>query len=148
MKVFSVILGLVFLVWAGPVFAGADPIGSIKDVEGQAYIIRDGNSIPATTGTRIFENDTLKTLADSSLGVVFRDNGVISLGPKTEIVLDEFVFAPSQNKFSMIARMLKGTAAYLSGLMVKLSPDSARVETPVASIGFRGTKCLIRAEGS
>jgi hypothetical protein len=43
--------------------------------------------------------------------------------------------------------MLKGTAAYLSGLISKLSPDSAHFKTPTASIGIRGTKFVARVEG-
>ncbi len=127
--------------------ASTSPVGSVKTVEGQAFILRDGNSIPAGPGTRVFERDTLKTLADGSLGVVLRDDAVFSIGPDTEIVLDEFIFAPAEGKFSMVAKMIKGTAAYLSGLIVKLSPGSAKVQTPAGNIGFRGTKCLIRVGG-
>jgi hypothetical protein len=43
--------------------------------------------------------------------------------------------------------MLKGTAAYLSGLISKLSPDSAHFKTPTASIGIRGTKFVVKVEG-
>jgi hypothetical protein len=42
--------------------------------------------------------------------------------------------------------MLKGTVAYLSGLISKLSPDSAHLETPTASIGIRGTKFVVKVE--
>jgi hypothetical protein len=43
--------------------------------------------------------------------------------------------------------MLKGTAGYLSGLISKLSPESAHFETPTASIGIRGTQFVVRVEG-
>jgi hypothetical protein len=42
--------------------------------------------------------------------------------------------------------MLKGTVAYISGLIGKLSPESVRVETPTASIGIRGTKFVVKVE--
>ena len=81
------------------------------------------------------------------MGVVFNDDTSLSLGPKSILVIDEFVFAPKQGKFSMVIRMVKGTAAYLSGLISKLAPESAHFETPSASIGFRGTQCLVKVEG-
>jgi len=138
---------IICVIFPSLVIAGGEPIGSIKTVEGQAYVVREGDAIPATVGARIFKNDTLKTSEGGALGAVFRDNTTISLGPRTEVVLDEFIFAPDQAKFSMITRMIKGSAAYLSGLISKLSPGSARVETPVGVVGFRGTKCLISIAG-
>jgi hypothetical protein len=36
--------------------------------------------------------------------------------------------------------------AYLSGLIGKLSPESARFETPVASIGIRGTRFAVKTD--
>jgi len=144
MKGFSIILCIVCLACGNLALAGTSPVGSVKAVEGQAFILREGSSIPAKAGDRVFEKDTLKTAGNASLAVVLRDDALLSLGPESEVVLDEFIFAPAEGKFSMIAKMLKGTAAYLSGLIVKLSPDSARVETPMGNIGFRGTKCLIR----
>jgi hypothetical protein len=63
------------------------------------------------------------------------------------LVIDEFVFAPKQGKYSIALRMIKGTVAYFSGLISKLAPDSAHIETPTASIGIRGTKFVARVEG-
>jgi hypothetical protein len=42
--------------------------------------------------------------------------------------------------------MVRGTAAYMSGLIAKLSPDAVRVIMPSGSIGVRGTKMLIQVE--
>ncbi len=39
--------------------------------------------------------------------------------------------------------MIKGTFAYLSGLIGKLSPDTLQLEIPEATIVVRGTKLLI-----
>jgi hypothetical protein len=35
---------------------------------------------------------------------------------------------------------------YLSGLIGKLAPESARFETPVASIGIRGTRFAVKLD--
>lgn len=144
MRGLSTILCLVCVVCMNLAVAAASPAGSVKTVDGQAFIVREGSSFTAKVGDRVFEKDTLKTSSNGSLAVVLRDDALLSLGPESEVVLDEFLFAPAEGKFLMIAKMLKGTAAYVSGLIVKLSPDSARVETPMGNIGFRGTKCLIR----
>jgi hypothetical protein len=129
-------------------FADASaPVAIVKTTSGSATVVRQGRIIPATNGLKIWENDTLRTDHNGSLGIVFNDDTFLSLGPRSILVIDEFVFAPKKGNFSIVIRMLKGTAAYLSGLISKLSPDSAHFKTPTASIGIRGTKFAIRVEG-
>jgi hypothetical protein len=130
--------------------ASADPfpvIATVQKVRGMATVVRQGQTMPAKIGLEIYQNDTLRTGPDGSLGVVFRDDTLLSMGPESVLVIDEFVFAPKQGKFSIVIRMLKGTAAYLSGLISKLAPESAHFKTPTASIGIRGTKFVASVEG-
>ncbi len=122
-------------------------VAIVKNVSGSATVVRQGQTITATNGMEIWENDTLRTGRNGSIAIVFTDDTFLSLGPGSILIIDEFVFAPKQGKFSIVVRMLKGTAAYLSGLISKLSPDSAHFKTPTASIGIRGTKFVARVEG-
>jgi len=126
-------------------FAGA--IGIVQKVGGTATLVRQEGTLSATIGLEVYQNDTLRTGPDGSIGVLFNDDTMLSLGPESVLIIDEYVFAPGQGKFSLVIRMLKGTAAYLSGLISKLSPESARFKTPTASIGIRGTKFVMRVEG-
>jgi len=121
-------------------------IGTVQKVNGIATIDRQGQTIFAEIGLEIWENDILRTGPDGSIGVVFSDDTLLSLGPESVLVIDEFVFAPNQEEFSIVLRMLKGTAAYLSGLISKLAPESAHFKTPTASIGIRGTKFVVKVQ--
>jgi hypothetical protein len=128
--------------------AGAFPaVATIQKASGTVTVVRQGHSLAASAGFEVQEDDTLRTGPDGSIGVIFKDDTVLSLGPESVLVVDEFVFAPKQGKFSIVLRMLKGTAGYLSGLISKLSPESAHFETPTASIGIRGTQFVVRVEG-
>jgi len=128
--------------------ADASPsAATVKKVSGMATITRQGRDLPATVGLEILENDTIRTGRNGSIGIVFNDETLLSLGPESVLVIDEFVFAPKQGKFSIVIRMVKGTAAYLSGLISKLAPESAHFKTPTASIGIRGTKFVAKIEG-
>ena len=133
--------GKTALVYASPTIA------TVQKVVGTASVLRQGQTISATVGLEIWENDTLRTGSDGSIGVIFNDDTLLSLGPESTLVIDRFLFAPREGKFSIALRMIKGTAAYLSGLIAKLAPDSAHFETPTASIGIRGTKFVVRVEG-
>ncbi|HUL22801.1 MAG TPA: FecR family protein [Thermodesulfobacteriota bacterium] len=122
-------------------------IATVQKMVGTASVLRQGQTISATVGLEIWENDTLRTGSDGSIGVIFNDDTLLSLGPESTLVIDRFLFAPREGKFSIALRMIRGTAAYLSGLIAKLAPDSAHFETPTASIGIRGTKFVVRIEG-
>ena len=125
--------------------ASASPaVGTVQKMSGPASIVRQGETISASVGQEIFENDVLKTGRDGSMGVAFSDDTLLSLGPESVLVVDQYVFAPRQGKFSIVLRMVRGTAAYLSGLISKLAPESAHFETPSASIGIRGTHFVVK----
>jgi len=132
-----------------PIIANASdtPVGNVKTLKGHASIIRNGTPLEVKTGDDFFQNDSLKTGADGSMSVVFRDDTLISVGPNSELAINEFHFSPAEGKLSFVARLLKGTSAYVSGLIGKLSPQSVRFETPVANIGIRGTKFAVKLEG-
>ncbi len=134
----------------GPVLpAIASPsIGIIQKVIGPANVMRSGHTISADVGLEIWENDTLSTGPNGSVGVIFHDDTLLSMGPDSVLTIDQFVFAPRQGRFSIVLRMFKGTAAYLSGLISKLAPESAHFETPTASIGIRGTKFVVKVQGT
>jgi hypothetical protein len=102
--------------------------------------------IPPQIGDKILMGDSLKTGPEGSLGMIFKDDTLLSIGPQSEITISEFLFSPAEGKLSIVTRLLKGTAAYLTGIIAKLSPESVRFETPVANIGIRGTKFAVKIE--
>jgi len=146
MKWVTGFFSLVFLLL--PIFCNASdaPVGSVNKLKGTASIIRQNQVIPAQIGEKIFIRDSLKTGPDGSLGMIFKDDTLLSIGPQSEIIISEFLFSPAEGKLSIVTRLLRGTAAYLTGIIAKLSPESVRFETPVANIGIRGTKFAVKVE--
>ncbi len=136
---------LLFLILPAYLYA-AETIGNIKTIEGKAVVIRGENSIPAKIGVKIFQNDILETGSDGAVGVIFRDDTRLSLGPNSKIVFDEFVFSPRENRYALVTRMTKGTATCATGMIGKLSPKTVKFETPLATLGIRGTKFAVQVE--
>jgi hypothetical protein len=132
------------LMAAGPVSA-AD-VGSVKNLAGQAWIVRGEDKIPAKAGASLMVNDIMQTGADGSMGIILRDDTIISMGPNSRMVLAEFVFQPEEKRMRMLTRFLKGTFTYVSGIIVKLDPESVKVETPVGMVAIRGTHFLLKVE--
>ncbi len=121
-------------------------IGKLKITNGDVWVIRGTQAIPLKTGDKIFREDAVRTGANSSAGIIFEDNTILSLGSNSEIVVDEYMFVPEKGLFSMVARMVRGTAAYLSGIIGRQSPESVKFQTPDATIGIRGTQFLVKVD--
>ncbi len=124
----------------------ADAIGAIKTLKGTATLVRDKTEHKVSIGTSIFMKDVLKTGSNGSLGIRFNDNTLISIGPNTVYTIDEYVYQPNEQKLAFVSKVSKGTLNFVSGNLTKLAPDAAKVKTPEATIGFRGTHFLIKVE--
>lgn len=140
----GIALHVLSLCSAPPVRAAEEIVGSVKTLAGRASIARDGVPTPARLGFRLRPGDVLETGPDGRLGVILRDDSLISLGPSTTVSIERFLFAPAEGKIGLTARILRGTMAYLSGLIGRLAPESATFVTPVATIGVRGTHFAVQ----
>ena len=140
-------IGVLILASATPVLAQEPaPAGRIRVASGPAFIVRDGGSLPAKQGQAVFASDALQTGPGGRLGVLLNDDTRLSLGPSSEVRLDRFTYAPASNNFAMVLQVVRGAAAYVSGRIAKLAPDSVRLETPAAIVGVRGTSLAIRVD--
>lgn len=132
---------------ATPVFAQQpSAAGRVKVASGSAFIIRNNTPIPAQAGQAVFEADVLRTGADGTIGVTLKDDTRVSLGPSSEVRLQRFVFAPAAGSLGLVLDFVGGVAAYVSGHIAKLAPDSIRLGTPAAIVGVRGTTLAIRVQ--
>jgi hypothetical protein len=143
----AVLVVSVALVATAAADAAAAPFtGIVRTVVGSPLVVRGGTVRPATKGTLVEKGDTIRTDAKSTVGLVFSDDTLISLGPRSEVVIDDYLFEPEADRLSFVARVLRGTMNYLSGQIAKLSPKSVRLLMPTATVGVRGTHVLINVK--
>jgi hypothetical protein len=142
-KILSMVL-LFLVLLTGVVNASDESAGSLRKKKGDVLIERNGSIVKAEDGTPVYQDDTIKTGADGSVGIIFKDTSRISLGPNSRLDLKKFVFNPAKGQFSMVNKLTKGTASFVSGKMTKLSPESVLLETPTSTIGVRGTTYNIK----
>jgi hypothetical protein len=133
---------------SGRARADADTIGYIKTLAGTAAVMSDDGtaSRPANVAMPLHQQDRVETGPDGRIGITFRDNTRITLGPNSRVDFAHFVFKPVDKEYGFVLRLGYGTLQYLSGLTAKLAPDAMSIETPGATIAVRGTRLLIRAE--
>lgn len=125
------------------VLAADPPVGFVKTVSGEASVSHDGKPVKAAVGTPVFAGSVLKTAAQASMGVTFKDETVMSFGPNTELTVTDYLYAPSQGKLKMGSKLTRGSLNYVSGVIAKLQPDAVSIETPTGTIGVRGTHFLV-----
>lgn len=121
-------------------------IGMVKTFSPAATVIRQGNEVNIELGSKIYEGDTITTESDGTVGIVFSDGSVLTLGPSGKVIVDTFMFNLAENKFSFLSQVLKGTVVFLSGAIGKISPGSIQFKTPDTTLGLRGTKIVIEVD--
>ena len=90
-KIFPLLLFFVFLLEI-VVSASDESAGSLRKKKGDVLIERHGNIQKAEDGTPVYPNDAVRTGGDGSVGIIFKDNSRISLGPNSCLDINKFVF--------------------------------------------------------
>jgi len=120
--------------------ADESPVGAIEEMSGQATIIHaDGTSEPATLGTPIFEGDIIETAENGAVNVVFIDETSMAVSQNARLSVDDYKFDPSTESGETNLSVLRGVFVFTSGLIGRDDPDDVMIDTPVGSIGIRGT---------
>ncbi|OQW89077.1 MAG: hypothetical protein BWK72_03655 [Rhodoferax ferrireducens] len=114
-------------------------IGYVKIAQGDASVVAAGMAIKAEPGTPVKTTNVLKTGPQGSLGITLKDNTLLSIGPDTELVVDDYVYNPAQDELKLVASLRRGSLNYVSGVIARLKPAAVSVRTPTGTIGVRGT---------
>lgn len=116
------------------------PIGAVEEITGVAQIIRtDGTSEALTLGTPVYQGDTIETSNDGAVNIVFIDETSMAVSQNARLSLDEYQFDPSTESGTTNLSVLRGVFVFTSGLIGRDDPDDVMIDTPVGSIGIRGT---------
>lgn len=135
-----------FVQSAHPQYAAADqaadesPVGAVQEVSGAATVTRtDGTVEKLAVGMPIFQGDVIETDADGAINIVFIDETSFAVSADAKLAIDEYVFDPASSSGTTNFSVLRGMFVFSSGLIGREDPDDVTIETPVGSIGIRGT---------
>lgn len=122
------------------VYNDESAIGIISEVTGDATITRtDGSTHTVTKGTNIYQGDIVETDFEGAVNIVFIDESSIAVSEDARMAIDEFVFSPDTQNGTTDVSILRGVFMYTSGFIGRENPDAVELNTPVGSIGIRGT---------
>ena len=120
-------------------------IGYVKTIEPSAQVVTGGVVEVASVGMALKLGQVLKTGRPGSLGITLKDNTSMSIGPDSELRLDDYLFAPAKDELKLGVRLAKGSMYFISGAIAKLKPEAVTIKTPTGVIGVRGTQFLVKA---
>lgn len=136
------LLLVAILLLAAPVAAlAADPVGRILSSTGRVTAV-DANGFQRTLTRNdvVFAGDEVKTGRRGRVQIRFRDEGLIDLKPDTQFEIEEFRTRRSGGGGSAVFNFLKGALRTISGLIGSEEEDEYQMNTPVATVGIRGTE--------
>ena len=116
-------------------------IGAAAAVRGLVNAMAPGATVGRVvqSGKPLYLNDHVTTDAAGRLQVLLLDQTVFTVGPNSDMVLDEFVYDPATDKGKVTARITKGVFRFVTGKVARKDPASMKVNLPVGTIGIRGT---------
>jgi hypothetical protein len=127
--------------------ATAQPIGKVVTATGSVTIEHVNAVIvqanlpsqagPTKVGDLVYQGDVVRTGADGLVSINFADGTSFNLSKNANMTLNEFVYDPNGKSNSTLFNLSKGTFTFVAGKIAKTG--DMKVETPVATMGIRGT---------
>ena len=137
-----------FFVYPSLTFAeDSKTIGKVIWVKGGAFsaISQDKIERPLQKDSPIYLNDTLITDDHAQAQIVFTDNSLMTFRQKTQFRIDQYQYQPKKENEKQksvgkyVMSLIEGGFRTITGLIAKNNPDDYKINTPVATIGVRGT---------
>lgn len=119
-----------------PVSGQAAGIGVTAAAQNQVVGVQNGTTRALAAGADVFQDELIRTGAQSMAQLLFLDETSLSIGPLSEVKLDHFVFDPSGGPGSVVLSTTKGAFRFITGSQ---NPANYQIKTPFAAIGVRGT---------
>jgi FecR protein len=142
----NALAGQVQYAQAGGNAAAGQVIGHVTKLAGTATAIRNGVSIILNNGDNVEKGDVVASGSDSTVGITFIDGTVFGLSSNARMVLNEMVYDPNGSNNSSLLSLVAGTITFVAGETAK--HGDMKVDTPVATMGIRGTAVLVEIDFS
>lgn len=111
--------------------------GDIVSVRGNVFVERAKDIIKAEPKLGLREADSVATEDQSRAKLLFRDDSILTLGPKSRLIVKQYLYSPENKRAESVYELLDGKLRAVVG-----SPGFT-VKTPTAFAAARGTIFLI-----
>ena len=142
-KITTAFVSLIFLLFSSSNVIANEMIGIVAVGIGD---ISNQNNEKLTTGSKIYFGDTIVVKAQSNAQILLLDETALTVGEKSEITIDEFIYDPQSKVGKIVSNIKIGTVKIITGEISKKNPDNLEVNVPTGSVGARGTEFVVVTE--
>jgi hypothetical protein len=124
--------------------------GKITLVEGRVDILRAGAeaAAPVKTGDTVSVGDILRTKSDGRAEITFIDQSIMTVGPKSRLGIEEYLFKPDEQKRAASLNLYRGKTGFQVPKPVYPAEGSKfEMKTKTAVAGVRGTEGILYTDG-
>jgi hypothetical protein len=125
----------------GGAMAQAQQVGTASAVNPAAT----ANLKTITIGQSIAHKERIQTKSSGSVQLLFLDKTSMTIGPNSDLTIDEYVYDPSANTGKLAATLGKGALRFVGG-QISHNGD-AEIKTASALIGIRGGVMMTDGKG-
>jgi hypothetical protein len=125
--------------------AQAQQVGATTVVRNEVARIKGAVRNAIAVGESVFRDEAIQTGADSAAKVVFLDQTNLSIGPNARVALNQYVYSEARPAGKVALNLLRGTYRFVTG---DLDKRAYEINTPVATIGVRGTEFDVATTGA
>jgi hypothetical protein len=98
-------------------------------------------------GQQVLFNEEITTDGSGLVQILLLDGTTFTVGPDSQIIIDEFVYDPNTGDAKVVASVTRGAFRFVGGQTSK-QPGGATIKTPVGTIGIRGAIVTGNVAGS
>jgi hypothetical protein len=142
-KIRTIIFTLLILIFSISQGIANEMIGVISAGIGDIY---NQKNEKLSTGSKIYFGDTILVKAQSNAQILLLDETALTVGEKSELTIDEFIYDPESKIGKIVSNIKIGTVRIITGEISKKNPDNLEVNIPTGSIGARGTEFVVVTE--
>jgi hypothetical protein len=126
--------------------ASNQDVGSVEKVTRNVYgTPPQAGRTPQRPGDPVAFQELLETLIDSGALVRFIDGSALTVGAKSKVLVDQFVFDPGSKSGNALISITSGALRFATGAMPK---GKTVIDTPTATLTLRGTVVRVGVKAS
>jgi hypothetical protein len=131
-------------IWAAPSssWSQTQDVGHFSQVVNHVNYQKQGKGPekPAKVKDGVENKDVVKTKELSRAKMRFIDNTLMTVGPKTELTIEDYMYDASKGKRSAVVEVYKGVVETVTPHITPSEKPNFIMRTPTATAGIRGTK--------
>ncbi len=132
--------------------AATEAVGSLAEAQGRVEI----NGAATQAGAELRLGMRVVTGAESRAVLKFADGQIVALKAESVFWIKNYRYTNKPEENRSATELLKGGMRFISGAIARENPEAIRIDTPVATIGVRGTEfsavlgslCLLVHQGT